>query len=118
MRFFTFKSSFLLIFGFVVEGGSGIQCCSQDGSQTLPPQQRHPQCMPIEIPFNDNFYAQFGQGCMNFVRTMPAVAHNCSLGAINQVSAICLGRGQRVNSIELIYFISLKLVRKTVGVKC
>ncbi|XP_059486654.1 chorion peroxidase-like [Neocloeon triangulifer] len=73
---------------FQLRGGGGIQCCTQDGSAPLPPHQRHPQCMPIEIPFNDPFFSRFRQGCMNFVRTMPALTHNCSLGAINQMNSV------------------------------
>ncbi|CAB3377984.1 Hypothetical predicted protein [Cloeon dipterum] len=73
---------------FQLRGGGGIQCCSQDGSSVLPPHQRHPQCMPIEIPFDDPFFSRFRQGCMNFVRTMPALTHNCSLGAINQMNSV------------------------------
>ena len=51
---------------------SGIQCCLEDGSGPISKLVVHPECFPIEIPDNDPFFQQFGQRCMNFVRSMPA----------------------------------------------
>ena len=67
--------------------GSGIECCTEDGD-FLPLDLRHPFCLPIEIPANDQFYRQHGQRCMNFVRSMVGPRIDCSLGYADQLSQI------------------------------
>ena len=67
----------------LVEDETDIFCC-QNGRK-LPPNQLHPECLPIEIPSNDFFFSRFGQKCMEFVRSMPAERPDCSLGPREQV---------------------------------
>uniref|UniRef100_A0A7G3ADF7 Putative chorion peroxidase n=1 Tax=Lutzomyia longipalpis TaxID=7200 RepID=A0A7G3ADF7_LUTLO len=66
--------------------GTPISCCSEDGTRTLPPSQSHFACMPIPISADDEFYAQFNQRCMNFVRS--AIAPNCRLGPARQFDRV------------------------------
>ncbi|XP_059614078.1 chorion peroxidase [Phlebotomus argentipes] len=68
------------------QSGRPISCCSEDGSRPLPPSQSHFACMPIPISPDDEFYAQFNQGCMNFVRS--AIAPNCRLGSARQIDRV------------------------------
>lgn len=70
----------------LVEDETDIFCC-QNGRK-LPPNQLHPECLPIEIPSNDFFFSRFGQKCMEFVRSMPAERPDCSLGPREQVNQI------------------------------
>ncbi|XP_076348160.1 uncharacterized protein LOC143245790 [Tachypleus tridentatus] len=50
-----------------------IECCK------YPPQQRHPNCMPIAIPHDDPFYKFFNKKCMDFARTLPGMRPGCTL---------------------------------------
>lgn len=68
--------------------GGRIKCCSDDGSQVLPPQKSHFACMPIFIDENDQFYRQFHQRCMNFVRLSIAPDHNCQMGYAKTLSKV------------------------------
>lgn len=68
--------------------GSRIKCCSPDGSQVLPPQQSHFACLPIHIDADDQFYREFNQRCMNFVRLAIAPDHNCQMGYAKQLSKV------------------------------
>jgi peroxidase len=61
------------------------KCCDGgfDGS--------HPNCLPIEIPSNDQFYALHKRRCMNFVRSQAGLRYNCRLGPreqFNEISAV------------------------------
>lgn len=67
----------------LVEAETSIKCC-QNGAQ-LPRTLLHPECFPITIPGNDNFFRQFRQRCMEFVRSMPAERPDCGLGPREQV---------------------------------
>ncbi|XP_066256998.1 chorion peroxidase [Euwallacea similis] len=68
--------------------GSAISCCELDGSAPLPAEVTHYACYPIEIPENDGFFGKFGQKCMNFVRSILAPRHDCSLGYAQQMNKL------------------------------
>lgn len=80
----SFKANFMANNKFPANG-SGISCCSNDGSNEHPPEMRHYACMPITVSPQDNFYKNFGQRCMNFVRSVLAPRHECNLGYSQQV---------------------------------
>jgi hypothetical protein len=48
------------------DGAGKTPKCCQDGIGA----KAHPECMPIDIPTNDDFYAQYGRKCLNFVRNL------------------------------------------------
>lgn len=50
------------------------------------PAELHPECLPISIPADDPFFSQFGQTCMDFVRSSTAPKLDCRLGYREQVS--------------------------------
>lgn len=54
-----------------------IQCC---------PRMTHPECFPIPLPPHDPFFAQFGQRCMNFVRS--TTCSSCAFGPRQQLTTI------------------------------
>ena len=70
------------------EEAPGILCCNPDGTKPLTKQFLHPACFPIEIPADDPFFSQFGQRCMNFVRSVPAPQLSCSFGFGEQMNQI------------------------------
>ncbi|XP_055337618.1 peroxidase-like [Paramacrobiotus metropolitanus] len=83
---------------------------SADAPQCCGTANPHPQCLPITIPNNDPFYSQFGQTCMEFVRSLPGIRPGCRLGPreqINQLSAFIDGsqiygtKDSTVNTIRL-----------------
>ncbi len=50
----------------------------------------HPNCLPIEIPHGDPFFAKHEQRCMNFVRSPAGLRYNCRLGtrdSFNEISS-------------------------------
>ncbi|XP_037800324.1 chorion peroxidase-like [Penaeus monodon] len=65
---------------------SDITCCKR--GQRREPRELHPDCLPIEIPDTDTFFSQFGQRCMEFVRSMPAVRPKCNFGPREQMNQI------------------------------
>ncbi|XP_066945856.1 peroxidase-like [Macrobrachium rosenbergii] len=65
---------------------SDITCCKR--GQRREPNELHPDCLPIEIPEADDFYGQFGQRCMEFVRSMPAPRPDCNFGPREQMNQI------------------------------
>ncbi|XP_025832243.1 chorion peroxidase isoform X2 [Agrilus planipennis] len=70
------------------ENGEAISCCLKEGSGEIPVDDRHPACMPIEIPKEDPFYWYFEQRCMNFVRSVIAPRHDCTLGYAEQMNKV------------------------------
>ncbi|KAG4070441.1 hypothetical protein HA402_005673 [Bradysia odoriphaga] len=68
--------------------GSAINCCTEDGSSVVPPPFLHYSCMPIEIEPHDEFYSQFNQRCINFVRSSLAPYNQCKLGYEKQISEV------------------------------
>ncbi|XKL60530.1 hypothetical protein PGB90_007587 [Kerria lacca] len=62
-----------------------ITCCTSDG-RPLPPRYNHISCAPITIPHTDSFYNKFFQTCMNYVRSLPAMKLDCTLGSTEQMN--------------------------------
>ena len=77
--FTTFDCSHL------IGDGASIRCCTKDGRRILPREKLHFACLPIFIEPDDDFYSQFDQGCMNFVRSALAPDGQCQLGYGKQV---------------------------------
>ena len=71
---------------FIIENGTGIQCCTEDG-KPLEPNKLHEECLPIVIPSNDKFFSKIGHSCMSFVRYTPAPRLECTIGHGEQVSS-------------------------------
>ncbi|CAG0883745.1 unnamed protein product [Darwinula stevensoni] len=68
------------------EGGKlGIKCC-QNGEEIIP--SPHFACFPIRIPPNDPFYSQFGERCMEFVRSLPGPRPGCTFGPGEQMNQL------------------------------
>ncbi|GAB6021746.1 hypothetical protein CHUAL_004324 [Chamberlinius hualienensis] len=44
--------------------GSEVPCCDSNT-------RMHPDCYPLEIPYDDPFYSRYRKRCMNFVRSKP-----------------------------------------------
>uniref|UniRef100_A0A6A7FUB4 Peroxidase-like n=1 Tax=Hirondellea gigas TaxID=1518452 RepID=A0A6A7FUB4_9CRUS len=65
---------------------SVISCCSSGNFRSS--EELHPECLAIAIPEQDQFYSRFGQRCMNFVRSMPAISRTCTFGPRQQMNQI------------------------------
>lgn len=63
------------------EFGHPIECCKTA-------YDRHPNCLPIEIPRDDPFFKFFKQKCMEFVRVLPGLKPGCPLGPRSPVNVI------------------------------
>lgn len=69
-------------------GGNSLRCCSADNKRALPAALSYAHCMAMEVPADDPFYARFGGGCLDYIRSQPVFGNDCSLGAAQIVSAI------------------------------
>ncbi|CAH0392630.1 unnamed protein product [Bemisia tabaci] len=56
-----------------------IECCHG---------AKHANCMPIELPPEDEFYRSHSQSCVNFVRSLAGVRPDCRLGYRVQTNAL------------------------------
>lgn len=87
LRFITHDLTLAL--GFTFEDGQVPACCTADGT-FLPPADLHPFCLPIAIPSDDDYLAQYNQTCMTFVRSLIGTGTGCSLNHAEQVLRLCL----------------------------
>ncbi|CAL1685408.1 unnamed protein product [Lasius platythorax] len=69
----------------MVSTGKPISCCQSDGD-TLSPRHIHPDCSPINVPDRDPVYGEHYIRCMNYVRSLPVLRAECTLGPVEQVS--------------------------------
>ena len=69
-----------------VPNGKGISCCSE--IYTDFPEFLHPECFAIRLPPDDPYYAQYGEYCMNFVRSAATSRPNCYLGPREQINQV------------------------------
>lgn len=65
-----------------------MSCCTEDGSSMLAHEELHYSCWPIPIEPHDEFYDQFNQHCLNFVRSSLAPDGRCKLGYGKQISKV------------------------------
>ncbi|XP_046649809.1 peroxidase-like [Daphnia pulicaria] len=70
---------------FTFENGSSPACCDAQG-QLLPPNDMHPQCLPIEIKQGDIFYDFNGINCMSFTRSKVGLDSSCTFGIAEQLN--------------------------------
>lgn len=68
--------------------GNSISCCTAGDFQVIPEAHRHPACMPIKVSQHDEFYNQFGRGCINFVRSALAPNPECRFNYGQQISKV------------------------------
>ncbi|XP_046632725.1 peroxidase-like isoform X2 [Daphnia pulicaria] len=68
--------------------GSIPECCQKDGQGQADKENRHPDCMPIEVSSDDAFYSKYNVTCLNFVRSSPSPSEGCLLGPREQINQI------------------------------
>lgn len=51
-----------------------IECCKYT------PEQRHPNCLSIDVPHDDPFYKFFNRKCLDFSRILAGLRPSCTLG--------------------------------------
>ena len=61
-----------------------ISCCQDDGNW-LTPRYIHPDCAAIHVPDHDPIYSKESVRCMSYVRSLPVLRTDCSLGPVEQV---------------------------------
>ncbi|KAK9874569.1 hypothetical protein WA026_005402 [Henosepilachna vigintioctopunctata] len=62
-----------------------IECCDNEG-RTNSPRYMHEFCLPIRISELNEYYATKDVTCLSYVRSMPAVGSDCSLGSTHQIN--------------------------------
>ncbi|XP_052710144.1 heme peroxidase 2-like [Crassostrea angulata] len=60
---------------------SNLECCKRQGIRRL-----SSNCLPISLPKDDPYFATFKRTCMNFVRSLPSAALDCSVGPRQQIN--------------------------------
>ncbi|KAI9553143.1 hypothetical protein GHT06_021036 [Daphnia sinensis] len=71
---------------FTFENGSSPACCDSQG-QLLPPNDLHPQCLPIELYEGDPNFIASGDTCMSFTRSKVGVDLSCTFGQAEQLNS-------------------------------
>lgn len=69
---------------FTADNGIKISCCKY--GVRIPKSDIHAECYPVVLPANDPFYKQFGEQCMELVRSVYAPRPSCYMGPREQVS--------------------------------
>ncbi|XP_029825963.1 chorion peroxidase [Ixodes scapularis] len=59
-----------------------IECCK------YAPEDRHPNCMGIDIPHDDPFYKFFNRKCLDFARILAGLRPSCTLGPRSQMNTL------------------------------
>ena len=71
----------VIFFYFADENDMEVTCCN------FPPEFRHKNCMPIDVPPDDPFYSKHGVRCLDFLRTMAGHRPGCALGKRYPISS-------------------------------
>ncbi|KAL3200696.1 hypothetical protein MRX96_012974 [Rhipicephalus microplus] len=59
-----------------------IDCCKYS------PEERHPNCLVIDVPRDDPFYKFFNRKCLEFARVLAGLRPSCTLGPRSQMNII------------------------------
>ncbi|KAL1420776.1 hypothetical protein MTO96_023817 [Rhipicephalus appendiculatus] len=59
-----------------------IDCCK------YAPEERHPNCLIIDVPRDDPFYKFFNRKCLEFARVLAGLRPSCTLGPRSQMNII------------------------------
>ncbi|XP_018334642.1 peroxidase-like, partial [Agrilus planipennis] len=69
----------------MIHSQQAIECCDSHG-RNLSPRYKHPFCHPIHVSMEDEFYSKHGIECMTYVRSLPSMRADCSLGPMDQMN--------------------------------
>ncbi|XP_072384159.1 salivary peroxidase/catechol oxidase-like [Diabrotica undecimpunctata] len=67
----------------MIHRNDSFTCCDTYGYD-IAPRYKHPLCMPIQISSDDKYYSKKHVHCMNYVRSLPAMGSDCSIGYLEQ----------------------------------
>uniref|UniRef100_A0A6P7F5B2 Peroxidase-like n=1 Tax=Diabrotica virgifera virgifera TaxID=50390 RepID=A0A6P7F5B2_DIAVI len=67
----------------MIHRNDSFTCCGTDGYE-IAPRYKHPLCMPVQISSDDTFYSKKYVQCMHYVRSLPAMRSDCSIGYLEQ----------------------------------
>ncbi|XP_076752615.1 uncharacterized protein LOC143424444 [Xylocopa sonorina] len=68
--------------------GSVPQCCLEFGAAFQPAEFMHPECLPISVNEDDDFFGPLGVRCLEFTRSGSAPAEDCVFGPREQLSQV------------------------------
>ncbi|XP_034944630.1 chorion peroxidase-like [Chelonus insularis] len=92
--------------------GSFPQCCRNSGTEFQRPELMHPDCLPIPVSPDDEFFKQFRVRCLEFVRSGPAPRNDCGFGPREQLSQVSsFLDGSMIYSSNIHHSDSLRLFR-------
>ncbi|KAG5886130.1 hypothetical protein JTB14_021352 [Gonioctena quinquepunctata] len=69
----------------MIHSNNSIDCCDKDGFN-LSPRYLHPFCSSIPISSDDDYYSKHNVQCMSYVKSLPAISSDCSLGPNEQIN--------------------------------
>ncbi|XP_074028960.1 salivary peroxidase/catechol oxidase isoform X2 [Leptinotarsa decemlineata] len=69
----------------MIHSNHSIECCNRNGFN-LAPRYLHPFCFPISIPQEDGYYSEHRIQCMSYVKSLPAIRSDCTLGPNEQIN--------------------------------
>ncbi|KAG7210468.1 hypothetical protein KM043_011992 [Ampulex compressa] len=68
--------------------GTVPQCCLNAGVGFQPAEFMHPECLPIAVNLQDDFFAPLGVRCLEFLRSGAAPREDCEFGPREQLTQV------------------------------
>lgn len=69
-------------------GANGIRCCSKSYDKAVPIDQRNSNCIPINVPRDDEFYGKRNIGCLNYIRVESTLASDCKMKGVPKINTV------------------------------
>lgn len=83
-----YSSYDFLLLSLIAAGRSGLRCCAADNSRgPLPVSIAYDHCMAASVPLDDPFYAKFGGGCLDYIRSQPVFGDQCDRLAAAEIAS-------------------------------